>query len=400
MPRHHSAALREVDPTVCDDQMPSEPEPPIRTEKHAFTLLPGMEAMLRTILRDLRSAKERVLIETYIFEDDRMGRIVGDALIGAAKRGADVRLLYDPLGSQKCNPEYFDVLRAGGVDVRPYRPPSTALRKGSLAPRDHSRIIAIDGRGYTGGAAWADQWLPEDQGGDGWHDVCARVEGPVVEDFVRCFEQRWIEATGENEDVKDICTGDTYPDIEIVADAPRKESLVYDRHRAAFQRAKARIWIENAYFFPPPPMLHDLYEAAARGVEVKLILPGPTDLPILKRAVRSEIGDYLDHGIQVFEYRRCVMHSKFAIVDDDWCSVGTFNANPTSLGVANEFNVFVFEPRFVARLAELFAVDLEGCVPWTRAELAKRPLLGQAVDQLAADAVDVVDRVFNGGNRR
>jgi cardiolipin synthase len=369
-----------------------EPEAPIVTAQHALVLLPGMEPMLRSIVRDVDAARERVVVETYIYRDDRLGRAFGDALARAVARGVSVRLLYDPLGSQKTDPAFFDSLRGCGLDVRPYRPRDVVVRTMSYGPRDHSRIIVVDGAAYTGGAAWGDEWLPAHRGGKGWHDVCLRVEGPVVEDFLGVFDARWREAVGEIAEPGDYATNDKYPDLEFVCDAPTGATRVYGRYCAAIERARSRVWLENAYFFPPPEMLKALYDAAARGVDVRILLPDErTDLPIMRRAARAEFLEWIDRGLKLYEYTRCMLHSKFAVIDDDWCTVGTFNASAPGIGWANEANVFVYDPAFVARCARLFEADLAHCEPIAAEDVRARPLLQQAGDQLARDAMTILD---------
>lgn len=376
---------------------PSEPfrgpfEPPILTVQHALTLLPGMDAILHAITRDVDQARTRVAIETYIYRDDKLGRSFGDALARAAARGVPTRLLYDPLGSEKTSPAFFDELRARGVEVRAYRP--AKILDGTSWPRDHSRVIVIDGAAYTGGAAWGDEWLPKQLGGEGWHDVCLRASGPVVEDFETLFAQRWQEAVMEIGTPLDFATADKYPDLELVGDTPDRQHRVYDRYRQAIQRARRRVWIENSYFYPPPALLKDLYEAAARGVDVRIIVPRDSDLPLLKRAARAEFSRWIEHGLRVFEYEPCMLHGKFAVIDDDWSTVGTFNANPTSVGLVNEVNLFVFDQAFVARVAQLFAADLALGQEVTLEALKARPLLEQAVDQLANGTMNLVDAVI------
>ncbi|KYF80360.1 hypothetical protein BE11_27700 [Sorangium cellulosum] len=364
---------------------------PILTAEHALTLLPGMEAVLGSIFRDVDSAERRVDIETYIYRDDVLGRSFAEVMGRAAARGVRTRLLYDPLGSNETDSPFFEELRRRGVEVRAYRPMAIALGRGGLLPRDHSRVIVIDDLAYTGGAAWGDEWLPERRGGEGWHDVCMRIEGPCVGDFAYLFEQRWREADGEGGGLRDYATGRKYPDLELVADTPDDNARVYARYREAIRRSRERVWIENAYFFPPSGMLKDLVDAARRGVDVQVILPGRTDLPIIQRAARAEHAAWLDRGFKLFEYQRDVMHSKFALVDDDWCTIGTFNANPSSLSAVNEVNLFVFDPEFVARVADLFSRDRADSRPVTRGTLAALSLPDKAIDWLAHGALSLLD---------
>jgi cardiolipin synthase len=349
-----------------------------------------MPEMLDVLYRDLEQARSRAFIECYIYRSDELGAGFAERLAAAAARGLDVRLLYDPLGSQETEDAFFEGLRPRGIANRPYRPAWPALMRGNLAPRDHSRIFLVDDVAFTGGAAWGKAWAPKDAGGEGWHDINVRVTGPVVADFAEIFELRWREAEAHS-DPQDYDTGDRYPDVRLIGDTPERDSLVYEAHCERMCRARRRIWMANAYFVPPPPMIRALAEAAARGVDVKILVPGVTDLPIIARAMRSEYGQWIEAGLQIFEYQDVVMHSKYAVIDDDWCTVGSFNANSVSLGAANELNLFVYQPEFVARCAAQLEKDLAHSKLITLEMTRSRSFLQQAGDQLASDALALVD---------
>ena len=366
----------------------------VRTAEHGLRLLPEMDAVLGTIQRDVERATRRVLVETYIYRDDRLGRGFADSLARAAARGVDVRLIYDPLGSNHTPTSFFEALCARGVNARAYRPPSTFLGGGSVFPRDHSRVIVVDDHAYTGGAAWGDEWLPKRLGGEGWHDVCMQVEGPSVDDFARLFEMRWREATGEIEVPKDLDRGQAYPELELLADAPSRVDLVYERHLEAIHAARERVWMCNAYFYPPSAMRDALFDAAARGVDVQVVSTGETDLPIVKRAARADHAYWIRRGLRIFEYQKGLLHAKYALFDRDLCTVGTLNANPTSMKLANEVNVFVSEPAFVQRVAELFASDRSDSREVSLDEALRRPILERIADNLACDALHLVDALF------
>jgi cardiolipin synthase len=353
-----------------------------------------MPEMLGVLYDDIEQARRRIDVECYIFSSDEFGAAFAERLCKAKERGVPTRVLYDPLGSQKSEKEFFEGLCARGLDCRPYRPLWTSLGSAKLAPRDHGRIFLVDDVSYTGGAAWAKQWAPVDQGGEGWHDINLRVAGPVVADFAELFERRWNEAEGKGKPPRDFDTGNKYPELRLVGDTPRKdESLVYDAHVEAITRARRRIWMANAYFLPPPPMLKALFEAAARGVDVRVILPGKSDLPIIRRASRNEYAHWIDNGLKIFEYQEVVMHSKYAVVDDSWCTVGTFNANSTSLGAANEINVFITRRDFVATCAAQLEKDLARSRLVTPEQARDRSFLDQFLDQAANDVFALADVV-------
>jgi cardiolipin synthase A/B len=366
----------------------------VDTGSHRVTLLAGAEMLYQAVFGDLAAATRTIDIECYIVSSDRMGEELFRAIAAARGRGVQVRVLYDPLGSQHTEDSFFDDLRALDVQVRSYGAAPHLSGAGILGPRDHGRVIVVDGVAYTGGAAWGEQWLPRDRGGRGWHDVCCRVEGPVVEDFRALYEQRWAEAAGTR-DLADLDTGQKYPDLALVADTPsRAHSLVYREHDAAFRRARSRIWIANAYFYPPPEMIDALTDAAARGVDVRILVPGESDLPIIERAARAEYKTWLDDGLLVYEYASSVMHAKYAVVDDDWGTVGTFNANPTSVGLANEVNLFFRDRAFIARLAAQYERDLSSSDPVLASDLAHRPIAQRVADRLAATVFDAANLIW------
>ena len=361
----------------------------IETGLHQVTILPDVDVLFDVVFEDLRRAKRRIYLECYIVSSDRMGHELYVALDAAAKRGVDVRVLYDPLGSNRTDPAFFDDLRASGIVVQAYG------RFGDLgSARDHGRVIVIDDVAYTGGAAWGDQWLPRSRGGRGWHDVCCRVAGPVVGDFVALFHQRFSEGAGDSEPA-DHDSGDRYPDLRLVADTPdRAHSLVYLQHEEAFRRAHRRIWIANAYFYPPKAMVEALAEAVKRGVDVRILLPGESDLPIIKRAARAEYAEWLEAGFLIWEYAVTVLHAKYAVVDDDWGSIGTFNANPTSVGLSNEVNLFFSDRTVIEALSRQFELDLTRADRVLAEDLPGRPITERVVDELSAAVWDAANRIW------
>jgi len=367
---------------------------------HKLDLL-DMPEMLGVLFDDVDHAQERIDIECYIFSSDEFGKDFAERMCKAKGRGVKTRALYDPLGSQKAEEKFFEEMCGKGVDFRPYRPLWKTLGSGKLAPRDHGRIFLVDQIAVTGGAAWAKPWAPKDRGGEGWQDINIRIEGPVVADFAELFEQRWREAEGKGAQPKDFDTGKKYDELRLVGDTPRKDtSLVYEEHVERISRAKKRIWMANAYFLPPPPMMKELLAAAKRGVDVRIILPGISDLGVIRRASRHEYGAWIEGGLKIFEYQDVVMHSKYAVIDDDWCTVGTFNANSTSLGAANEINVFVFRPDFVEVCAKQMVKDLEQSKAITLEMARNRPFLEQAGDEISNALFALADIAVGPNNPR
>jgi cardiolipin synthase A/B len=325
------------------------------TSRHQLVLLAGMAAALEGMLDAMRGAKRRVWIETYILRDDRLGLRLVEVLAPLAAKGIDVRLLFDDLGSKNTPPAFIEHVRTLGIRAQAYR--KRRRIPAAIFPRNHSRIVLVDDMAFTGGSAWGDEWLPEAEGGEGWFDVCLGLRGPAVADFEHIFRGHWAERDVDTPP-SDATSRWDHADLTVVSDLAGGWASVLDEHIAIIGRARTRVWLHNSYYFPPLRLRRAVADAARRGVDVKLVVPRATDLPPVHWAARGEYLRWMHDGVSVHEYQRTVTHAKYSVVDDDFCSVGSFNMNPTSIACANELEVFVRDRAFVARAAAQFQRDL------------------------------------------
>jgi len=365
----------------------------VRTTHHEVVLFPEPMPLFETLERSIARARERVWLETYIYRDDAMGAFFAALLERAAARGVDVRLLYDPQGSRGTSRAFFRHLAEAGVQVRAYRPFRLARKRWTYWPRDHGRTVVVDDAAYTGGINWGIEWWSRELGGEGWHDVSVGLRGPCVLDFMRVFEMRWEEASHVD------CISDHAPhvgtvDVELIADSPASRSIIVERLCAQVRAARRRVWIENAYCIPPRVLLDALTRAARRGVDVRLLMPAETDLPIIRTITRGEYADWLRRGLVVLEFQGRVMHSKFAIVDDDWATVGTFNAMTPGIWWANETNVVVHDRRFADELARVFERDVARSIVITLGWTRQRPRHRRLWERFAAALYRLVERTL------
>jgi cardiolipin synthase A/B len=367
---------------------------------HRTRLLGNTAALLDAFFEDAARATRRIWVECFIVRADKLGHMFADALAAAAARGVDVQLLYDPMGCRATDPAYFSALAGRGVKVCSYGR-NVHHQVSRLLPRarNHSRLYVLDDAGYTGGHAWGDEWLPRERGGMGWQDVCCRVEGPVVEDMAQLYQRRCLEAEG-TPTMLDYDTEDHYPDVRLISDAPAFTSVLYYAYLEAFSRARRRIWLANAYCFPPRDLIRTLAGAARRGVDVRLILPGESDIPLIRRAARAEYRDWMDAGLGIWEYQPTVMHAKYALVDDLWSSVGTFNANAASLSVAIETALLSRDPAFTASVARQFEIDLAQCARIGEGELSRLSWRDRALDALAHGVMTCGDAILDPTSRQ
>jgi cardiolipin synthase A/B len=366
----------------------------VRTAAHELILYSDPEPFFESLERAIAAASRRVWLETYIYRDDALGASFAECLVAAARRGLDVRLLYDPQGSRGARSAFFARLRATGVAVRAYRPWRLARRRWTYWPRDHGRIVVVDDRAHTGGINWGKEWSSRAKGGEDWHDVSLGVQGPAVDDFAAAFSLRWEEASSQSRVADHVGRDDA--DVQLIADSPASTSIILHHFCAAVQQAQHRVWLENSYCIPPRVLLSELSAAVRRGVDVRIVVPGQSDLEAIQAVTRGEFRAWKQSGLDVYEYQPRIMHSKFALVDDAWATVGTFNAMSPGVWWANETNVIVRDLALVAELAQVFQTDVAHSRRVDATTMAAAPWPGRLRDRTWAAAYRATERLVLG----
>jgi cardiolipin synthase len=348
--------------------------------RHEVHVYPEMAPFLDDVLRDIDKARRRIFVENYIVKADRMGEALLRRLEAAVGRGVEARLLCDASGSHSLTGTRVARLCGRGVAVRRFgmMPMLGFFRPGF---RNHARLVLIDDVAYTGGHAWARQWLPRDRGGGGWSDVNCRVRGPICDLWGSLYLRRWDES-------RRICpgsldTGQVYPEVRLVSDGPGLPHRVAEVYMEAFRQARRRIWIGNAYFFPTQRFLSELFEARARGIDVQIVVPGTSDLALVARAARASYRTWVDHGLAIYQLDGTMMHAKYALVDHDWVTIGSFNALGAAMAYAVETNLFVRDAGAAASVAQHFRRQVARSVRVTAERLQSRRLRTRLLDDLA-----------------
>ena len=339
-------------------------------------LINGREAFPE-MLGAINAAKHSVLLEMYWFDSDRVGRTFAAALAEAAQRGVKVAVIYDAIGSLGASPEMFDELRAAGAHVLEYNPVAPWRRRfrlDRLTRRDHRKILLVDGTlGFTGGVNLANQWAPEDEEqGGGWRDDMIRVEGPAVDGFLRCFADAWRRQARELPPfvAEALAAPEPQPAgrseghrVNVVGQAGiGGRHAMGSNYLVAIYRADSRVWIKNSYFVPDRRVVRALRRAARRGVDVRVIVPGESDVPVTAWASRHVWSRLMRSGVRIYQWTRGILHSKTAVVDGNWSTIGTFNLDHLSLRMNLEVNVTVLDADFGARMESSFMSDLGECV--------------------------------------
>lgn len=351
-------------------------------------ILNNGDEIFPAMTKAIREARATVNLESYIFKDDKAGKIMADALMDAARRGVEVRVLVDGTGSKFSGP-LLDRMRQAGVNARVFRP----IRLWSLlkiAHRTHRKILVVDGTiSFTGGFCIADQWLGDARNPKEWRDTMVQVTGPVSAQMQAIFSEDWTFTTGE------ILAGDKLypriaPDGDILAQAIKvshgdSSSLAAMLYYVAIQSARKSIHIQNAYFVPTPQIRKALIRAAKRGVDVRIMVPGRhIDEPLVRMASRLRYGELLTAGVRIFEYNRTMMHNKNAVIDGLFSTIGSINFDARSIHENAEESLAFYDRDFGARMEAMFAEDERNCREITYESWKKRGL-----EQRLAELVSV-----------
>lgn len=343
------------------------------------TLLVDGEEAYPAMLGAIAGAERSVLMDSYIFNDDAAGRAFAAALSERARAGIPVHLIVDGVGTLKVPDGFFGEMRAAGVSVLVYRPIHFWRKGWGLLFRNHRKLLVVDGRiGFAGGINIGDDWLPRAQGGQGWHDIHIRVEGPAARRLAVLTLSTWQKHAGLRPNLRALApeappAGGT--SVNIVGSSERKKRRPIRRsYLHAIKNARRYIYIANAYFVPDLGIRRALRNAARRGVDVRVMVPAKGDIPIVQLASESLYDRALRAGIRLLLWQDAVLHAKTAVIDDQWATVGSFNLDHRSWAMNLEVNVNVVDRDFALRLRAAYESDEARCVRLDRETWRRRPL--------------------------
>jgi cardiolipin synthase len=359
-------------------------------------LLRDGSATYEAMFAAIGAARDHIHLETYIIDDDEVGQRFAQALAAARARGVLVNLMYDSVGSLNTPKEFFAGLSRAGIEVLEFHPVNP-LKGWELNERDHRKLLVVDGRvAFLGGINISDVYsrgseAPRSSSSSGaqrpWRDTQLQLEGPVVAEIQKTFIEAWrkqakappplrnafppLEPRGK-EVVRTLATWGDHP-----------ESAIHATLISAISSAEKSVSITMAYFVPDPQFMEAIRAAAARGVDVRLILPGFTDFWAVFHAGRSHYTDLLKSGVHVYERRSRLLHAKTAVIDGVWSTVGSANIDWRSFAQNHELNAVVLGPEFGAQMEAMFARDLDASVAITLESWRDRPITDRVKEAAA-----------------
>jgi len=335
---------------------------------HRVALLRDGAQAFPSMLAAIASARSTICLETYILRADKIGQLFADALAERARAGVEVNVIYDAWGTSLPG-EYLDFLHAAGVRTVAFHPVrfvgNARALVGRLVRRDHRKTLVVDSRvGFTGGINISDDYAAAEDGGGGWRDTHLRLEGPAALELQYFFRIAWRRAHGPPLDERRYGSDGRRPDplLSIASSHLRRSrSDIRQAYRHAIRGARHRVWITNAYFLPQIRFLRALTGAAERGVDVRVMVAGTTDVPAVLFASRSIYDALLAAGVRLYEWEGRVLHAKTAVIDERWATVGSSNLDQQSLRQNLEANAIVRDVPFAAAMERMFVEDLASC---------------------------------------
>ena len=365
---------------------------PLTTGNQALLLQDG-PATYRAMLAAIAAERDHIKMETYILDDDEIGQQFAQALISKQNQGVQVNLIRDSAGTFGISAAFFERLAQGGVRVLEFNPvnPLTAGKDWQWNQRDHRKLLIVDGlTAFLGGINISSVYSGSSFGKHkqakvdnplenlAWRDTDLQLQGPVVGELQRLFVATWQAQKGEPLEGARYFPTPRRVGREVVraiGSSPEEAfSQIYATLLSAINSAETSIHITNAYFVPDPQLLAALEAAAMRGVDVVLILPGQTDSWLVFHAGRAHYERLLRAGVKLYERRGVILHSKTALIDGVWATVGSTNLDWRSFLHNYEVNAVVLGAEFGAKVQAMFDKDLIASDAVTLAQWQQRSL--------------------------
>ncbi len=332
-------------------------------------LLENGEGFFPRVFACIANAQQEVVLETFILFEDKVGLQLHEALVAAARRGVQVDGTIDGFGSPDLSKHFLDTLAQAGVRVHMFDPGKRLLgQRLNVLRRMHRKIVVVDAAvAFVGGINYSADHLA-DFGPEAKQDYAVEIRGPLVAEIHRFTHAalaqgqryqrvrhwwRWRKQLRTTPD--DLPPLGSAAALFVVRDNTDHQSDIERHYRIAIRAARQRIVIANAYFFPGYRFIRELRRAARRGVDVRLILQGQPDMPIVKTAASTLYHHLLAAGVRIYEYTDRPLHGKVAVMDDEWATVGSSNLDPMSLALNLEANVIIRDRAFNAQLHERLA---------------------------------------------
>jgi len=341
------------------------------------------------LLQQIGQARHHIHLDTYIIEDDALGRLIADSLINKAKQGVEVRLIYDDVGCWSVPNRFFERMGRGGVQVEAFMPVRFPMFTGKMNYRNHRKLCVIDGKvGFAGGMNIALRYIRGTRR-QAWRDTHMCIRGAAVYGIQRAFLVDWYFAsrvliTNKKyypEQSSGICNNCI---AQVVTSSPVSPCPdIMQGYMRILLEAKKYVYMQSPYFLPTEPILYAMRTAAQAGVDVRLMLPARSDSRLTEWAGRSYVQEALEGGVKICFYVAGFNHSKLLVCDDTLSTCGSTNVDFRSFENNFESNVFFYDEAMAQRFKAIFLADEAECIVLDEAEIfSRRPFLSRLWESL------------------
>jgi cardiolipin synthase len=342
------------------------------TKGNKVTLLADGRDTYAAMFKIIQNARDHINLESYIIEDDETGRTFADLLLQRQADGIQVNLIYDSVGCMNTPAAFFQRLLDGGIKVVEFNAinPLKTGGKWGLTQRDHRKILIVDGKAaIIGGINISEVYSSapfrrkqNEKAPIHWRDTDIQIEGPAVAEFQKLFMDTWLKQKGP-----ELSEGHYFPDLKesgkalvrVVGSTPGETNRIpFIVYVSAISFAEHSIHMTNSYFIPDVQIIKALTDAARRGVDVKILLPGTTDSQLALHAQRSSYSGLLKSGVKLYEHSTSLLHAKTAVIDEVWSTVGSTNMDNMSMLTNDEVNAVILNKEFAVEMENMFVRDL------------------------------------------
>ncbi|HSK75989.1 MAG TPA: phospholipase D-like domain-containing protein [Thermoanaerobaculia bacterium] len=353
---------------------------------NSVRILQNGDGFFPVLFEDIEKARESIHLETYVWWEGEICDRLARALAEKARQGVEVRLTLDAVGSTNANKDLFEMLAKAGGQVA-YFHPFQLKDIGLFNNRTHRKLAILDGRvAHVFGHGIAQEWTGDAQDEEHWRDTGVRLEGPIVNSVQAVFAENWVEQTAE------VLVGQKYfPALpaagnvraHMTASSPQGGvSQLEMLYKLAIATSQKELIIQNPYFIPDGELVGLLERAVKRGVDVRIMVPGPvTDSSVVRHAGHRYYQELLDKGIRICEYQPTLSHQKIMIVDRVWSHVGSTNFDDRSLDINDEASVGLIDEGVAGELRDAFENDLKSCKGLDAESWQKRSLWHKLIDR-------------------
>lgn len=334
----------------------------------------------------IAAAKERVWMETYIFESDAVGQAIRDELVKAAARGCDVILIYDYFGSSRTSNAFWAPLIEAGAKVLAFGPIWPWRRRGPLLFRNHRKILIVDDKvAFCGGMNINSDYVGPKHGTNRFRDTVVALEGPCIDDLADIFLSSLRETTGEDRVLPRVePTNEVGVLVQVLGSNTRRNLYaIQNSMEMTLKRATKYCYFTTPYFLPFDPLRKAIIAAAERGVDVCVLTAGLSDVPIMRLASQHAYGQFLKAGVRIFEMFERTLHAKTATIDGVYGSVGSYNLDHWSARRNLEVTVTMWDPEIAQELERDFRNDLVMAKEVVFSQWEKRSLFTRVIGWIA-----------------